>query len=76
MKIAIDFDEVIADFLPALLNYYYKQTGKSYRKEDFKEYKFWPVWRTTREEVIRIVDEFHNLHRIDEVNPRKSNRIN
>lgn len=67
MKIAIDLDEVIADFIDALLNFYHGKTGKLHRKEEFKEYKFWPVWGITREEAVKIVDEFHESHKFNDV---------
>ncbi|MBS3091558.1 hypothetical protein J4217_03875 [Candidatus Pacearchaeota archaeon] len=62
MKIALDLDEVIADFMTALLIFYHKKTGKLYKKEDFPEWKWWPLLGETREEAIKNVDEFHMKH--------------
>ncbi len=67
MNIGIDLDEVIADFMSALLNFYYKKTGKLHSKEEFKEYKWWPVWGVSREEAIKITDEFHEAHNVKDI---------
>jgi len=67
MKIGIDLDDVIADFFEALLKFYHKKFGKLHKKEEFKEWKWWPVWGVSREEAIKIVDEFHESHKLEEV---------
>ena len=69
MKIGIDLDEVIADFMDALLIFYHKKKQKLHNKNEFKEYKFWPVWGITREEAIKLVDEFHETNKLDDVKP-------
>lgn len=69
MKIALDLDEVIADFFEALLKFYHRKFGKLYKKEEFKEWKWWPHLGLTREEAIKTVDEFHESHHLDEVKP-------
>ena len=69
MKIGLDLDEVIADFFDALLKFYHKKTGKLYSKEEFKEFKWWPQIGATREEAIKIVDEFHETNDLDDVKP-------
>jgi len=71
MKIGIDLDDVTADFFEALLRFYHKKFGKLHKKEEFKEWKWGPVWGVSREEGIKIVDEFHEKHNIDEVQPLK-----
>ena len=62
MRIGIDMDEVIADWVNAVLKFYHTKTGKKHDKEEFKEYKLWPVWGISKEEAIKIVDEFHEIH--------------
>ncbi len=69
MKIGIDLDEVIADFMNALLSFYYKKTGKLYKKEDFPEWNLWPLLGKTKEEAVKFVDEFHESHSLEEVKP-------
>ena len=72
MKIGIDLDEVIVDFMDALLKFYYEKTGRLHKKEEFLENKWWPVWGITREEAIKITDEFHETHILAEVKPIKN----
>ncbi len=69
MKIALDLDEVLAEFMEALLSFYHKKTGKLYKKEEFKEYKWWPIFGISREEAVKIVDEFHESYSLDEIKP-------
>ncbi len=66
-KIAFDLDEVIADFMDALLQFYYKKKGKLHSKEEFLEYKWWPVWGMEKDEAVKLVDEFHDTHKLDDV---------
>ena len=67
MKIAMDLDEVIADFMSALLDFYYVKKGKRHSVSEFKKYKWWPVWGMEKEESIKLVDEFHDTHKLDEI---------
>ena len=67
MKIAMDLDEVIADFMSALLDFYYLKKGKRHSVSEFKEYKWWPVWGMEKEESIKLVDEFHDTYKLDEI---------
>lgn len=69
MNIGLDLDEVVADFFEALLKFYHKKTGKLYTKEEFPEFKWWPLLGATREEAVKFVDEFHETHNLDEVKP-------
>lgn len=69
MKIGIDLDEVTADFFEALLKYYNKKYGRNDKAEDFKEWKWWPVWGIERGEAIKRADLFHEEHRVEEVLP-------
>src|SRR3989344_6120479 len=69
MKIGLDLDEVTAEFLDALLDFYHKRTGRLYKKEDFNEYKWWPLWGISKEEAVRITDEFHELHNVSDIKP-------
>jgi len=59
MKIGIDLDEVLADFLPALIEYHDANYGTSLVREQFQSYRFWETWGGTREEAIQKVYDFH-----------------
>jgi len=67
MKIGLDLDEVVADFMDALLKFYYYKKGRLHKKEEFLEYKWWPVWGISKEEAIALVDEFHKAHNLEDI---------
>ena len=69
MKIGIDLDEVTADLITQLLDFYYKKTGKLIRKKDFHSYNWWEVWGVTREEAIKIYYDFYNSRYYDNIKP-------
>lgn len=53
MNVGVDLDEVLADFLPSLMDYHNENYGTDFKKEDFHSYQFWHVWGGTREEAIQ-----------------------
>ena len=59
MKIGIDLDEVLADFLPALIEYHNATYRTSLVRGRFRTYRFWEIWGGTREEAIQRVYDFH-----------------
>lgn len=67
MKIAIDVDDVLADFLPTLLLFYNKQYGVNYEKNHFKSYHLWETWGGTREEAIDKVFEFYDAEEFNNI---------
>lgn len=69
MKIAIDLDEVTAEFLEKLLEYHCLKTDKKISKEEFLSYNFWETWGGTREEAIKIVYDFHKSKMFDGIQP-------
>ncbi len=69
MKIGLDLDDVVADFFEALLQFYHRKFGKLHKRDEFKEWKWWPVFGISKEETIKIVDEFHETHKLEEVLP-------
>ena len=78
MKIGLDLDDVIVDFFPVLLNYHNKKYNRSDKQEDFKEFKWWPVWGIGMEEAVNRVNEFHETFSLEEIKPVKDavNSIN
>jgi len=69
MKIGIDLDEVIADFLPALIEYHNTTYGTHLNREQFQSYKFWENWGGTREEAIQKVYDFHQTPYFKNIKP-------
>jgi len=58
MKIGCDLDEVLADFLGALMRFHNDKYNTQLKKADFKSYSFWEVWGGTKEQTIEKVDNF------------------
>jgi uncharacterized HAD superfamily protein len=58
IKIGIDIDEVLANHLEKLNEFYYEKTGQEFNEEDYNTYNWWEVWDITKEEAIEIDKEF------------------
>ena len=71
MKIGIDIDDVIFEFLNSFLDFYNNKKGKKFLKEQFSSYYFWEITGETREEGVKLVDEFHDSELFDSVPPMK-----
>lgn len=69
MKIGIDLDEVLADFLSALIEYHNATYGTSLFKEQFQSYRFWEIWGGTKEEAIQKVYDFHQTSYFRNIKP-------
>lgn len=69
MRIGIDLDEVLADFLTALLKYHNDTYGTSLVGEQFQSYQFWETWGGTRERAIQKVYDFYNTGYFRELKP-------
>ncbi len=69
MKIGIDLDEVLADFLAALIRFHNDHYGTSLVREQFKSYRFWETWGGTREQAVRKVYQFHKTHYFEDIRP-------
>jgi 5'(3')-deoxyribonucleotidase len=59
MKIGIDLDEVLADFLSAFIEYHNATHQTSLKQEDFLSYGFEDACGKTEEEMV---DDIHNFH--------------
>ncbi len=60
MKIAIDIDDVLANFIPTLIQFHNTIYGTNYRLTDIDRYHLWEIWGGTREEAIDEVYTFYN----------------
>lgn len=65
----VDYDDVITDTVPAILEYYWHRTNRRFVKEDVWTYDLWDVWGCTREESGEIVSSFYNSDFFDNLNP-------
>jgi uncharacterized HAD superfamily protein len=69
MKIGIDFDDVVADSLTAIIRMHNEQYGTNLKPADFVSYKFEEIWGGTREEAIKKVDQFFATDQLKEISP-------
>ena len=67
MKIAIDIDEVIVDFVRGYLNVYEKRYGKKAFFEDIFSHNFWESLKISKEESLDIADEFYDSEQFDNI---------
>jgi len=69
MKIAIDLDEVVTEFLEKILLFYEEKKGRKISKDDFHVFEFWKVWGGTKSEAIKIHDDFYHSAHFDNIEP-------
>src|SRR3989344_6919744 len=67
MKIGIDIDGVIADFVKKFLDFYNKKTGNNLSVKDWITYNFWDFIPMAKEEGKKLMDEFYSLEDFDEI---------
>ncbi|MEK6886570.1 MAG: hypothetical protein AABW88_01940 [Nanoarchaeota archaeon] len=58
MKIAIDIDEVLSPFVPAMLKWHNQAYNRADKPTDFNSYIFEEHWGITREECIKRIKLF------------------
>ncbi len=59
MKIGIDLDDVLIEFLPSLIQYHNEAHSTCLELSQFTSYKFWEIWGGTREQAVQKVYAFH-----------------
>ncbi len=69
MKIAIDLDEVVGDFMAGLIKFHNDTYNTNFTKLDFFSYKFWEVWGGSEEEAIQKVYDFHKTSYFNNIKP-------
>lgn len=69
MKIAIDIDEVLGQFMKALIDFHNSEYKTNLKLEDFFSYNFWNVWGGTKEEAIEKVYKFHKTDFFKNIKP-------
>lgn len=69
MKIAIDLDEILADFMSALILFHNDVYNTKLKKSDFFSYKFWEVWGGTEKEAIQKIYDFHKTSYFHDIKP-------
>ena len=74
MILAIDIDEVLADFSAGLVKYYKKQHGIKLRNFNIDNTEWWQAWGGTKEGAIGRVYEFVHSNAIMAIKPIKGSR--
>lgn len=61
--IAVDVDEVLAQFVPQLIAFHNSRYATNHTIKDFHSYEFWRVWEIPREECdVRVREFFDSEH--------------
>lgn len=69
MKIGIDLDEVLADFLTALIKFHNDKYDTAFERHQFHSYRVFEIWGGTQEESDREIFEFYNTNYFKEIKP-------
>ncbi|MBS3089871.1 hypothetical protein J4461_03270 [Candidatus Pacearchaeota archaeon] len=68
IKIGMDLDEVIADFVRTFLRFYNERYNKKVDYNDIRTYNFWENGvGENKKDSIRLVDEFHDSEYFDKI---------
>lgn len=62
MRIGIDLDDVLIDLNHSLSLFHNTQYGTNYRTDEVRSFHLEEVWNCTRDEAIRRVGEFYEVH--------------
>lgn len=71
MKIAVDIDEVLADFSQGLVDYHNKKNGVKLSVEKRDHKKWWQVWGDTKTQAVARVYEFIHSAEIHHVRVKR-----
>ena len=74
MKIGIDIDEVLAEFMNSFLDYHNKKENTNIKRSDFKSYLLWKTIGGTKESTIQRIYDFYNSQEFDNIRPVKDSQ--
>lgn len=69
LKIGIDLDNVLAEFMAGMIDFYNKKYGTTYKEEDFKHFELHKTWGGTLENAINIVHDFYFSDEFEKIIP-------
>jgi uncharacterized HAD superfamily protein len=69
MKIAIDVDEILANFMDAIIDFHNETFGTSLVKAQFRSFDLNEGWGGTMDEAIAKVHQFHTTHHFANIQP-------
>jgi len=67
--IAVDVDDVLADFFDQLIIFHNDKYHTSFKKEDFTSYDVWNTWGETKEKSIQKVIQFCKSEYFERISP-------
>lgn len=68
-KIAVDIDEVLAEFIPSYLQFYNLRNGTNFNIQDIFSFNLWESLGIEREEAVKIVFEFYGSDFFKRIKP-------
>ncbi|MAG38384.1 hypothetical protein CMI45_03295 [Candidatus Pacearchaeota archaeon] len=71
MKIAIDLDDVISSTLARVIPFYNERTNSNTKREDYTDYDWTKIWGCSKEEMLKIWNEFAKSKNYEEILPIK-----
>jgi len=71
MKIAVDLDQVLGNFLPALIKFHNTTYKTKLKPKDFTTYHLWEVWGGTKEQAIQKIYDFNETSYFRNIKPVK-----
>jgi 5'(3')-deoxyribonucleotidase len=74
MKIGIDVDDVLADFMNCFLKYYNKTYDTKFKRENFKSFSLWKTIGGTREISTEIIKDFFKSEYFDSMDMVKGSQ--
>jgi uncharacterized HAD superfamily protein len=69
MRIAVDLDEVLAQFLQSFIDFHNEKYGTHFKLSDFHSYHLHNAWGGTVEEAIEKVYQFHKTDHFKNIRP-------
>jgi len=69
MKIGIDVDEVIAEFMDSFLKFYNHKHKTHFRREDFKSYNLWETLGVSKDQTTLAANEFYDTDYFRNITP-------
>lgn len=70
MKMGIDVDDVICDFVTPFLRYYNKKHNKQVKKEDINSYDLTKVLDLDKSKVVNLINDFYLSKDFSKILPR------
>jgi hypothetical protein len=74
MKIGIDIDEIVVEFLEGYVKLYNQKYNSHIRVEEFHTYDFWEVLPLTKDQAVILAEEFFNSALFDNLSFIKNSK--